>query len=100
MHGSSTSVAEVTRVSQHGFWLLLGSEELLLPFSEFPWFKQATIEQLSDLQWPTPDHLYWPLLDIDLSVASIRNPATFPLLAKSWADVQGEHEQSFQKEQP
>jgi hypothetical protein len=39
---------------------------------EFPWFRQATIEQLTTIEWPSPDHLYWPLLDVDLSVASIR----------------------------
>ena len=48
----------------HGFWLLLGDEELLLPFSEFPWFHQATVEQLCDVEWPTSDHLYWPQLDV------------------------------------
>ena len=83
MHGISTSAPEVTHVSKHGFWLLLGGEELLLPFEHFPWFKKATIEQLSQVEWPTPDHVYWPLLDIDLSVASIRDPAAFPLLAKT-----------------
>jgi hypothetical protein len=36
--GPDTSVAEVTNVSAHGFWLLLGDEELFLPFTEFPWF--------------------------------------------------------------
>ena len=83
MHGSSTLVAEITHVSKHGFWLLLDQEELLVPFLEFPWFKQATIEQLSDVQWPSPNHLYWPQLDVDLSVESIRNPAAFPLVAKA-----------------
>ena len=83
MHGSSTSVAEITHVSKHGFWLLLDQEELLVPFLEFPWFKRATIEQLSDVQWPSPNHLYWPQLDVDLSVESIRNPAAFPLVAKA-----------------
>jgi Protein of unknown function (DUF2442) len=82
MPGSITSVAEVTHVSKHGFWLLLDEEELLVPFEQFPWFKQATIAQLSDVQWPTRDHLYWPSLDADLSVESIRNPAAFPLMSK------------------
>ncbi|MEJ7669361.1 MAG: DUF2442 domain-containing protein [Casimicrobiaceae bacterium] len=76
-------MAEITHVSKHGFWLLLDQEELLVPFLEFPWFKQATIEQLSDVQWPSPNHLYWPQLDVDLSVESIRNPAAFPLVAKA-----------------
>ena len=83
MHGTVTSVAEVTHVSKHGFWLLLDSEELLVPFEQFPWFKKATIEQLSEVLWPTPDHLYWPQLDADLSVQSIRDPAAFPLFSKA-----------------
>ena len=83
MHGTVTSVAEVTHVSKHGFWLLLDSEELLVPFEQFPWFKKATIEQLSEVLWPTPDHLYWPQLDADLSVQSIRDPAAFPHVSKA-----------------
>ena len=82
MLGTTTSVAEVTHVSKHGFWLLLGDEELLVPFVEFPWFRKATIEQLSDVEWPSENHLYWPQLDIDLSVESIRDPEAFPLKAK------------------
>ncbi len=78
MPGTVTSPAEVTHVSRHGFGLLLGGEELFLPFESFPWFKSATIEQISHVEWPTQDHLYWPLLDVDLSVASIRDPAAFP----------------------
>lgn len=82
MPGTSTSAPEVTHISKHGFWLLLGDEELLVPFEHFPWFRQATIDQLSHLEWPTPDHLYWPDLDADLSVQSIRDPSAFPLVSK------------------
>lgn len=77
------SVAEVTHVSRGGFWLLLDAEELLVPFTSFPWFRNATIDQLMDVQWPTSDHLYWPQLDVDLSVASIRKPDDFPLTARA-----------------
>ncbi len=83
MPGVLTSQAEVTQVSKHGLWLLLGGEELFLPFSEFPWFKSATIEQLCEIERPTENHLYWPLLDVDLAVESIRNPAEFPLVSSA-----------------
>lgn len=85
MLGHTNSAVEVTHVSRHGFWLLLDDEELLVPFEQFPWFRQATIAQLSDVQWPTADHLYWPQLDVDLAVASIRDPAAFPLVSKQFA---------------
>ena len=83
MHGTATSQAEVTHVSKHGFWLLLNNEELLVPFAEFPWFRQATIGQLSAVEWPSENHLYWPQLDVDLSVESIRDPQAFPLVSKA-----------------
>ena len=74
--------AEITNVSGHCVWVLIDDEELTLPYSEFPWFKSATIQQILNVLRPTADHLYWPALDIDLSFESIRNPECFPLKAK------------------
>jgi Protein of unknown function (DUF2442) len=85
MPGSATLDVEVTNVSVHGFWLLLDDEELAVPFADFPWFKSATIEQLSDVQRPTPNHLYWPQLDVDLAVESLRDPSAFPLVSNAGA---------------
>lgn len=82
MHGTASSAVEVTHISRHGFWLLLRGEELLVPFAEFPWFKQATTLQLLEVEWPSKNHLYWPALDVDLSVESVRNPSAFPLISQ------------------
>jgi len=71
----------VTNISQHGLWLLLEDEELFLPFAEFPWFREATIQKILHVELPSPNHLYWPELDIDLSVESIRHPELFPLVS-------------------
>lgn len=81
MPGTSTLAVEVTHVSRHGFWVLAGDEELFLPFEQFPWFRQATIENITTVERPSADHLYWPLLDLDLSIQSIRDPEAFPLVA-------------------
>lgn len=83
MLGPVTSAPEITHISRHGFWLLLADEEILLPFEQFPGFRQATIDQISNVEAPTPEHLYWPDLDIDLSVESIRHPEAFPLVART-----------------
>ena len=82
MHGTITSAPEVTNISRHGFWLLLGDEELLLPFEQFPWFRSATVEQITHVERPSPDHLYWPSLDVDLAVVSIRDPEAYPLVSR------------------
>lgn len=83
MLGTATSAPEVTHVSAHGFWLLLADEEIHLPFAQFPWFRSATIDQLSHVEAPMPEHLYWPDLDIDLAVESIRHPENFPLVSRA-----------------
>jgi hypothetical protein len=82
MPGSATSAAEVTNISKHGFWMLIDGDELFLPFDEFPWFKQATVEAILRLERPSQGHLYWPVLDIDLAVDSIKHPERYPLTSK------------------
>ena len=80
--GTSTSDVELSNVSQHGLWLFIDGQERYLPFDDFPWFRQATIEQLSRVERPSPDHLYWPALDVDLSLDSIERPEAFPLVSR------------------
>ena len=80
--GLSTSGVEVTNVSRHGFWLLLDERELFVPFAEFPFFRDATIGALTDVRMPHPGHLYWPQLDVDLSVDSIEHPDRYPLVSR------------------
>ena len=81
--GTGTSAIEVANVSPHGFCLLIGSEELFVPFDKFPWFRNASIDQLTRVELPTPHHLRWPALDIDLAVESIRHPDRFPLVSRT-----------------
>lgn len=71
----------ITGASESGLQLRLDGEDLSLPFSSFPWFRHASMEQRATIERPQPDHLYWPLLDVDLSVETIRNPACCPLVS-------------------
>jgi hypothetical protein len=80
--GTDISPAEVTNVSRHGFWVLLDAEELFLPFAEFPWFRDVPIGKIMHVELPSPNHLYWPELDVDLAVESIRHPERFPLVSQ------------------
>jgi len=73
---------EVTNISVHGFWLLLGENEYFLPFNDFPWFKNARISEISDVALLSDQHLYWGKLDIDLTLNMIQNPRQYPLISK------------------
>lgn len=53
-----------------------------MTFEHFPWFKDASVAAIMNVQITDPGHLYWPDLDIDLAVESIEYPERFPLLVK------------------
>jgi hypothetical protein len=80
--GSATSEVEVTQISTHGIWLLLHEKERFLSFEDFPWFKLASVSAIHNVEHLNEHHLYWPDLDVDISVQSIENPSSFPLVAK------------------
>ncbi len=81
MLGRSTFPVEVTNVSAHGFWLFLEERELFVSFVQFPWFRDAAIRAITNVQLPSAHHLYWPDLDIDLAVESIEHPEKYPLVS-------------------
>jgi hypothetical protein len=62
---------------------MLDGRERFLPFDAFPWFRQATIEQVMDVELAALGHLRWPSLDIDLAVDSIDRPDEYPLVSKA-----------------
>ncbi len=79
--GTDTLEVEVTQISKHGIWLLLGEKELFLSFDNFPWFKNAAVSAIHNVELLNEHHLYWSDLDIDLAVESIEHPERFPLVA-------------------
>jgi len=85
--GKGTLTVEVTNISNHGIWLLTGEKELFIPYEEFPWFKDAPIGKILNVEEPTPGHFYWPELDVDLGIESIEHPERFPLKAKNYISV-------------
>lgn len=80
--GESISKTEVTNVSSHGVWLLAGNKELFMSYEDFPWFKDAPIGKILNVEETTPGHFYWPELDVDLGIETIEHPERFPLKEK------------------
>ena len=85
-HGQSTLAVEVTNVSPHGFWLLVEQREYFVPFEDFPWFRDARIAELMKVELPSPHHLHWPDLDVDLAVESLDHPERYPLVSRERAN--------------
>ena len=70
--------AEITSIDPQGFWLRCHREELYLPFALFPWFEHATVAQLCRVECFGDTYLYWPGLDLELGLATIRHAMAAP----------------------
>ena len=61
---------------------MVAGVEYFLPFEHFPWFRDAPVGLILEVEELAPGHLYWPTLDIDLGLDAIEHPERFPLVAK------------------
>ena len=78
--GAGTLQAEVANIDRFGIWLLIEDKEYFLPYSDFPWFQNARIGQILNVELLHGDHLHWPDLDVDLCLDSLAQPEAFPLI--------------------
>lgn len=79
---TNSSEVEVKHISKHGLWLLRPEKEYFLSFEDFPWFKDASVAAIHNVELLNEHHLRWPDLDIDLAIESITHPDQYPLLGK------------------
>jgi len=78
--GKRTLGAEVSLVSGKGIWVLVGEREYFLAAEEYPWFAQAKVAEVMNLELLGKGHLRWPDLDVDLEVESLEYPERYPLV--------------------
>jgi hypothetical protein len=71
---------EVLSVSPHAIWLQVNGEEHLLRYDDHPWFRDARVAEIFNVELKHGVHLRWPDLDVDLHVDSLREPERFPLV--------------------
>lgn len=77
---TNISDVEVSNLSRHGFRLYVKGKEYFLQYEQYPWFKNATISEILDVQLLHKSHLYWFKLDVDLEITSLEYPGKYPLV--------------------
>lgn len=75
----SRAAVEVLNITGRGFWILAKGREYFLDFKEYPWFKGATVGEISNVVVSHGFHLHWPSLDVDLELESLAHPEHYPL---------------------
>lgn len=83
MHGKNTLTTEVSNISAFGVWVLSGQKELFMSYEDFPWFKDQPVKSILNVEEQIEGHLYWPDIDVDLTIEMIEHPDRFPLKAKN-----------------
>ncbi len=53
-----------------------------MSYGDFPWFKDASVAGILNVEQPRPGHFHWPDLDVDLGIEAMEDPGRFPLRAK------------------
>lgn len=82
MLGRNTSRVEVLNIDTHGVWLYIKGKEYFLPYSKFPWFRDAKISDILNIELLHEFHLHWPSLDVDLDLNFLEDPNETPLIYK------------------
>ncbi len=83
-HGKDISLdVEVMHLTSFGFWILANNQEFFVSFNHFPWFRNATVNQICHVTSERRNHFYWPDLDIDLDAECLKHPERYPLVSQT-----------------
>lgn len=80
--GRNISEVEVQDISKHGIWLYVKGAEYFLSFKDYPWFKDAKVPEIYNVELHNGVHLYWRDLDVDLEIELLKHPERYPLIFK------------------
>ena len=78
--GKNISKIEVTNISPFGIWLLFCEKEYFLPYTEFPWFKDSKVADITNVKLLNDNHIHWPSIDVELETDILENLEKYPLL--------------------
>lgn len=80
--GKNTSAVEILNISIHGVWVFADGREYFMSYQDYPWFKDANVRAIHNVELLHRKHLHWPELDVDLALESLESPEKYPLLFK------------------
>ena len=78
---SSTSV-DVLMINDKAVMLSVQGQDYFLSYNRVPWMRDATINEVLDVQMSGKNAIEWPKLEVDLEVESLKHPERYPLLIR------------------
>ena len=78
---NNTSVS-VLMINNQGIMISVCGQDFFLSYNRIPWMREASINDVLNVQMCGNEAVEWPALDIDLELDSLRHPERYPLLIK------------------
>ena len=69
-------------INNRGIMISVQGQDYFLSYNRVPWMRDATINEVLDVQMSGKNAIKWPKLDVDLEIDSLRHPERYPLLIK------------------
>lgn len=69
-------------INDKGVMISVMGQDYFLSYNRVPWMRDATINEVLNVQMSGKNAIEWPKLDVDLEVDSLRHPERYPLLIK------------------
>lgn len=76
------TLASVLMINSQGILLSVCGHDYFLSYNRVPWMREASINEVLDVQMCGRNAIEWPLLDVDLEIDSLRHPERYPLLIR------------------
>ena len=80
--GTSTSACNISGINDLGFWVLVEDKEYFIPFSDYPGFKESSVNQILNVRYLPPSQLQWEDIDMDIELQALVQPESFPMIFK------------------
>jgi hypothetical protein len=80
-NGTNTSV-KVLAIVANGITIEAQGNTYFLPYTTNPWFENAKVSDVFNVEPVGKKGIRWNALDVDLAIESIIHPEKYPLIAK------------------
>ncbi|KAA6348174.1 hypothetical protein EZS27_004380 [termite gut metagenome] len=86
-NGIRTLKAKVAMITSRGVSLYVNGHKYYLPYHTYPWFREAKVADILNVEMPDEESLRWEALNVDLHLDSLIHPENYPLVAKMEAVI-------------
>ena len=69
-------------INDRGIMISVEGQDYFLSYNRVPWMRDATINDVLNVQMCGKNAIEWPQLGVDLEIDSLKHPERYPLLIK------------------